>query len=230
MDRAASRWGPRRARCAASSAKAERAFPTRMATTSAERDPQGGTETRKGTDFGRAYYQRFYLDARTAVTTAAQTRARARLIAACLRYLDIPVQRILDVGCGTGALRRPLLRELQGATWLGVEASPYLCGRFGWQQGAIQDLRVRGRFDLVVCYDVLQYLDDRDARRAIRNLRRVCRGALHFGALTREDWESNCDRSATDRTRWMRPGDWYRQELGRGFVPAGLGMWLHHRT
>jgi hypothetical protein len=48
--------------------------------------------------------------------------------------------------------------------------------------------------------------------------------------LTREDWESNCDRSATDRTSWMRPGDWYRQELGRGFVPVGLGIWLHGRT
>ena len=180
--------------------------------------------------FDRAYYQRFYLDARTAVSTAAQTRARARLVAASLRYLDIPVRRILDAGCGVGALRRPLLRELPAASYLGVDASPYLCGRHGWQLGTVQDLRVRGRFDLVVCYDVLQYMDDRDARRAIGNLGRVCRGALYFGALTREDWESNCDRSATDRTRWMRPGAWYRQELGRAFVPVGLGMWLQGRT
>jgi SAM-dependent methyltransferase len=186
--------------------------------------------SRDAASFDRAWYQRFYLDARTAVTTAAQTRARARLLAACLRYLDIPVRRILDAGCGVGALRRPLLRELPGATYLGVDASPYLCARHGWRQGTVQDLRVRGRFDLVICYDVLQYMDDRDARRAIGNLRRACRGALYFGALTREDWESNCDRSATDRTSWMRPGDWYRQELGRGFVPVGLGIWLHGRT
>jgi 2-polyprenyl-3-methyl-5-hydroxy-6-metoxy-1,4-benzoquinol methylase len=164
------------------------------------------------------------------VTTAAQTRARAHLIAAVLRCLDIPVRRILDVGCGTGALRRPLLRKLQGASYAGVETSPWLCKRFGWQRGTLQDLHVRGRFDLVICHDVLQYVDDRHARRCIVNLRRVCRGALYFGALTREDWESNCDRSATHRTPWLRSGDWYRRELGRGFVPVGLGMWLHQRT
>jgi SAM-dependent methyltransferase len=180
--------------------------------------------------FDRDYYERFYLDARTAVTTAAQTRARARLIAAALRYLELPVRRILDVGCGIGALRGPLLHELPGASYLGVEASPYLCKRLGWQQGRLEDLRVRGRFDLIVCYDVLQYLNDRDARRAIANLRRVCRGALYFGALTREDWEINCDRSATDRTPWVRPGAWYRRELARGFVPVGLALWLHQRT
>jgi hypothetical protein len=111
-----------------------------------------------------------------------------------------------------------------------VETSPWLCARFGWKRGTVQDLRVRGRFDLVVCDDVLQYLDDRDARRAIGNLRRVCRGALYFGALTREDWEANCDRTSTDPTPWLRPGDWYRRELARGFVPAGMGLWLHHRT
>src|SRR3954454_23823027 len=180
--------------------------------------------------FDRDYYERFYLDPRTAGSTAPQTRARARLIAATLRYLELPARRILDVGCGIGALRRPLLRELAGASYLGVEKSPYLCRRFGWQEGTVQDLHVRGRFDLVVCYDVLQYLDDRAARRAIGNLRRSCRGALYFGALTREDWETNCDRSGTDRTPWLRRGDWYRRELGRGFVPAGLGLWLHHRT
>ncbi|HET7788207.1 MAG TPA: class I SAM-dependent methyltransferase [Myxococcales bacterium] len=164
------------------------------------------------------------------MTTAAQTRARAHLIAAALRCLDIQVRRILDLGCGVGALRRPLLREFRGATYLGLETSPYLCKRFGWRRGTVQDVHVRGRFDLVICDDVLQYLDGRDARRAIANLRRVCRGALYFGALTREDWERNCDRSATHRTPWLRSGGWYRRELGRGFVPVGMGIWLHRRT
>jgi SAM-dependent methyltransferase len=201
-----------------------------LAGTGVDRSVPPWDKRRVAVQFDRPYYRRFYLDARTAVTTAAQTKAKAKMIAAVLRHLDIPVRRILDAGCGIGAMRGPLLRALPGATWLGVETSPWLCARFGWKRGTVQDLRVRGRFDLVVCDDVLQYLDDRDARRAIGNLRRVCRGALYFGALTREDWEANCDRTSTDPTPWLRPGDWYRRELARGFVPAGMGLWLHHRT
>ena len=178
-------------------------------------------------NFDEAYYQRFYFDKRSAVTTPAQAAARARLVAACVRYLDIPVRRILDAGCGIGALRRPLLKEFQSASYTGIETSEYLCKRYGWQRGTVQDLRVRGRFDLVICYDVLQYLDDTAARRAIQNLARACRGALHFGALTSEDWAENCDQSATDKTPWLRPGAWYRRELSRSFVNAGCGVWIH---
>ena len=180
--------------------------------------------------FDEAYYRRFYFDSRSAVTTRAQTERRAHLIATCLRYLDLPVRRILDAGCGVGSLHRPLQRQFKRARITGLEVSEYLCARYGWQQGAIEEFRARGRFDLVICYDVLQYLDDRSARGALRNLARLCRGALYFGALTREDWTDNCDQSATDRTPFLRPGSWYRRELGRGFVPLGCGMWVHRDT
>jgi len=78
----------------------------------------------------------------------------------------------------------------------------------------------------VICYDVLQYLSMTQARRAIANLARVCRGALYFGALTLEDWHDNCDQSRTDRIPGLRPGAWYRRELARAFRPIGCGMWL----
>jgi hypothetical protein len=51
----------------------------------------------------------------------------------------------------------------------------------------------------VICYDVLQYLKPAQARQAIANLARVCRGALYFGALPLEDWRDNCDQGRTDR-------------------------------
>ena len=44
-------------------------------------------------------------------------------------------------------------------------------------------------YDLVICYDVLQYLRDAEASRAIVNLGRVCRAALYVSALTTEDWQ-----------------------------------------
>ena len=37
-----------------------------------------------------------------------------------------------------------------------------------------------------------------DARKAIRNLARLTRGALFLEVLTREDWERNTEQGATD--------------------------------
>jgi 2-polyprenyl-3-methyl-5-hydroxy-6-metoxy-1,4-benzoquinol methylase len=176
--------------------------------------------------FDRDYYQRFYFNPRTAVTTRSEMRARARLIVACVQYVGLPVASILDAGCGVGLLRAPLKRALPAADYIGLEFSEYLCQRYGWRQGSIDTLRTRERFDLAICYDVLQYLSAAQARRAIANLARVCRGALYFGALTSEDWRENCDQSRTDRIPGLRPGAWYRRELSRAFRPMGCGVWL----
>jgi SAM-dependent methyltransferase len=176
--------------------------------------------------FDRDYYQRFYFNPRTAVTSRAEMHARARLIAGCVQYVGLPVRRILDAGCGVGMLRAPLKRALRSADYVGLELSDYLCRRYGWRQGSIETLRTRERFDLVICYDVLQYLSVTQARCAIANLARVCRGALYFGALTLEDWRDNCDQSRTDRIAGLRPGAWYRRELARAFRPIGCGIWL----
>ncbi len=176
--------------------------------------------------FDRDYYQRFYFDGRTAVTSRAEMRGRARLITGCLEYIGLPVAKILDAGCGVGLLRTPLLRALRRAQYTGLEHSEYLCRRYGWRQGSVETFRTRERFDLVICYDVMQYLSAARARRAIANLARLCRGALYFGALTREDWRDNCDQARTDRITGLRPGAWYRRELARSFRPLGCGMWL----
>jgi 2-polyprenyl-3-methyl-5-hydroxy-6-metoxy-1,4-benzoquinol methylase len=178
--------------------------------------------------FDRDYYQRFYFNARTAVTSRAEMHARGRMVAACVKYLGLPVRRVLDAGCGIGLLRAPLRRALRGAEYVGLEFSEYLCARYGWRQGSIETYRTRERFDLVICYDVLQYLSAPQARRAIANLARLCRGALYFGALTREDWLLNCDQTRTDRIPGLRPDRWYRRELARAFRPVGCGMWIRH--
>jgi SAM-dependent methyltransferase len=176
--------------------------------------------------FDREYYRRYYYDPRTAVATRAEMRARARLIAAFVEHLGLPVRRILEAGCGTGVLRAELKKLLPRAHYSGLEASEYLCRRHGWQFGRIEELRTRVPFDLVVCYDVLQYLDRPSAERALRNFARLTRGALYFSALTRADLARNCDRKRTDADVHLRSGRWYRTRLGRHFREAGLGFWL----
>jgi SAM-dependent methyltransferase len=176
--------------------------------------------------FDRAYYQRYYHDPRTAVTSRAEMRARAGLISAAVHYLDLPVRRILDAGCGVGLMRAPLLRRLPGARYIGLETSAYLCRRYGWRHGTMQALGAREKFELVICYDVMQYLTKLEAHQAIAKLGRVCQGILYFGALTSGDWRNNCDQTRTDRVPGIRPAAWYRRELGRAFQPLGCGLWL----
>ena len=176
--------------------------------------------------FDQAYYQRFYFDPRTAVTSRAEMRARARLIGAFTAHVGLPVRRMLDAGCGTGLLRAPLRRALPKAAYVGLESSEYLCRRYGWQHGTLQDFFAREPFDLVVCYDVLQYLSAREAAGALANLARVCRGVLYFSALTRRDWQVNCDRTRTDPEVHLRDADWYRTRLRRHFREMGAGFWL----
>jgi SAM-dependent methyltransferase len=180
--------------------------------------------------FDHSYFQRYYFDPRTAVISPHEVRARATLIAAFVEHVGLPVRRILDAGCGTGRLRATLLRRLKRATYTGLDTSEYLCARYGWQQGRIQDYRAALPFDLVVCYDVLQYLDARAAAQALANLSRLCRGVLYFSALTRADWRHNCDQRRTDPNVHLRSGEWYRARLRRSVREIGAGFWVNRRA
>jgi SAM-dependent methyltransferase len=177
--------------------------------------------------FDRDYYRRYYFDPRTAVISRAEMRARARLIAAYALHIGLPVRRILDAGCGTGAMKRTLLRRLPRSTYVGLETSEYLCQRYGWEHGLVETYRAAAPFELVVCYDVLQYLDEEKARAALTNLARLCRGILYCTVLTRADWLHNCDRKRTDANVYLRTGAWYRARLRRGFREIGAGFWLN---
>jgi predicted TPR repeat methyltransferase len=152
--------------------------------------------------------------------------SRAAVMLAVMRQAQVPVRRILDAGCGVGLLRRPLGALAPRARYTGLEASDYLCRRYGWTQGSVVDHRARTPYDLVICYDVLQYLDDRAASCALANLATLTRAGLYFSALTREDWRTNCDRGRTDRDVHLRTGAWYIRRLQRRFRYLGMGVWL----
>jgi SAM-dependent methyltransferase len=185
----------------------------------------GSSERALSARFNRDYYRQFYFDGRSAVTSRAEMRARATLIAGYVQHIGCPVTRLLDAGCGIGLLRAPFKRRLPKAQYTGLEVSEYLCQRYGWTQGSLTDFRARA-FDLVVCYDVLQYLDDRMAAQAIANLGRLCRGVLYITALTKHDWLENCDQRRTDPDVHLRTGEWYRKRLLKSFRPVGAGLWI----
>ena len=178
------------------------------------------------TAFGPEYFRRYYFDTQTRVTSPAEMRHRAALILALLRHAQLPLRRILDAGCGIGLLGRQFARLAPRVRYTGLERSDYLCRRYGWVQGSVADYRPRAPYDLVVCYDVLQYLPDREAARALANLATLSRCALYFSALTRADWRRYCDRDRTDRDVHLRPGNWYVRRLQRNFRYLGAGVWI----
>jgi 2-polyprenyl-3-methyl-5-hydroxy-6-metoxy-1,4-benzoquinol methylase len=176
-------------------------------------------------DFDKAYYDRFYRDPKTRAVTPAAARRQAAFIAAYLRHLELPANRILDVGCGVGMALRALGRQFPQAQIHGVEFSPYLCERYGWEPGSVVDYRATKPFDLVVCNDVLAYLETGACTAAIDNLARLCGGALFLGILTADD-EDLYDPQRTDPRQHLRPAAWYRRRLQRHFVSVGGGLFL----
>lgn len=176
-------------------------------------------------DFDKAYYDRFYRNPRTRAVSPAAAARQATFIAGYLRYLEVPVRRILDIGCGLGTVLQALGEAFPGARTEGVERSEYLCEEHGYTQGSVVDFSAKTPFDLVVCNDVVAYLTDRECARAINNLAQLSRSAVFLGVLTAEDW-ALCDQDRTDPDQYLRTRDWYLRRLNRHFVNVGGGLYL----
>jgi SAM-dependent methyltransferase len=174
--------------------------------------------------FDAGFYRRYYVDPRTRVASRAEAVRLGRFVCAYVDYLGFRVKRVLDAGCGLGHFRAPVRKSFPLARYVGLETSEYLCRRFGWLRESVSDYAPKETFDLVFCHDVLQYLDDRSAIRALANLGRLSRGALYFSVLTAEDWRRNADRSRTDSGVRLRPAIWYKARLLKHFRPLGGGL------
>lgn len=177
--------------------------------------------------FDRAYYARFYENPRTRVSDGEQVDRLAGFVCGYLGYLGITARRILDLGCGIGLWRKPLARRFPGARYVGVEYSSYLCERYGFIQGSAVDFQAKQPFDLVVCQGVLPYLGAGDAKRAIDNIARLCRGALYLEAVTRDDYAAGIvDEARTDAGMKLRSRAFYLRALAPHFINVGGGVFV----
>jgi SAM-dependent methyltransferase len=100
----------------------------------------------------------------------------------------------LDVGCGEGLWRAALKRERPHLEYLGLEPSAYAVGRYGARrnirQGDIASLNapgIRGRFDIVICNDVLHYVEAPVIRLGMAALAQRLRGVAYLGLFTSAD-------------------------------------------
>lgn len=180
----------------------------------------------KSEKFDAGYYARFYRARATRVADPAYFDRLAAFTAAYLDLLECPVRSVLDAGCGTGALHAGLRRAWPQVRIDAFDVSHYACRRYGWQQASIASYQPDQTYDLVICHDVLQYLDDGAASAALRRLTSWTDTALLFGVLTAEDWRDNCDQQRTDADAHLRAAAWYRRRLRREFRNAGGGLYL----
>ena len=181
--------------------------------------------------FDEAYYQRYYFDKKTKVVDPQRVERLGAFVCAYLRYLRVPVNRVLDVGCGIGLWRDIVAREFPLASYHGVEYSEYLCERYGWERGSVVDYQVRKPFDFVICQGVLPYLSPQDLKRALRNLSLLGQGALYVEAVTREDYERDIvDEDLTDPHIYRHRAEVYRHGLSRHLQEVGGGVWLSRQA
>jgi predicted TPR repeat methyltransferase len=188
-------------------------------------------ESADAATFDASYYARYYFDKKTKVADRQHVERLGAFVSAYLKYLRVPVHRVLDVGCGVGLWRDIVARHFPQATYQGVEFSEYLCDQYGWERGSVVNYQAQKPFDFVICQGVLAYLNPVDLKRALRNLGTLSQGALYVEAVTLEDYENDIvDEDLTDPLLFRHRADMYRRGLSRPFKDVGGGVWISRRA
>ncbi len=178
--------------------------------------------------YDQQYFQRWYRQGE--IGGPARLARKVALAVACAEYwLERPVRTVLDIGCGEGAWRAPLLKLRPKLQYLGFDSSTYAVQRFGVRRnvhhatfGDFQWLRPCAPVDLLVCSDVLHYVADAELKRGLPGLAELCGGVAFLESFTAQDaFEGDHDGFRP------RPAAWYRRQLAKvGFKSAGSHCWL----
>ncbi|HEY4556549.1 MAG TPA: class I SAM-dependent methyltransferase [Lysobacter sp.] len=183
--------------------------------------------------YDAAYFQRWYRDPALradAIGGPARLARKVALAVATAEYhLERPLRSVLDIGCGEGAWRAPLLKLRPRVHYLGFDSSEYAVARFGARRnlhrarfGDFAQLRPGPPADLLVCSDVLHYLPTRELDQGLAGLAELCGGVAFLETFTREDGIEG-DTEGFVR----RPAAFYRRRFeAAGFAPLGSHLWL----
>jgi SAM-dependent methyltransferase len=154
-----------------------------------------GTGAGVGGVYDRAYFDHWYRG--EGFGSKAVLRRKVGFAVAAAEYLLArPIRSVLDVGCGEGPWQ-PVLAELRPrARYVGVDPSAYAVERYGPRRhlrlGAFAELdRVvpleEGTFDLIVCVDVLGYVEDADVPAGLGAIAARLRGVTLLEVFTDAD-------------------------------------------
>jgi hypothetical protein len=175
--------------------------------------------------FGPSYYQRYYGRKRGQIQGPKEVARLGAALVALVRFYGGSLRSVLEVGAGTGLLRDWFRETEPKVRYLSTEHSAFAAAEYGHAHRDITRWCLKRKFDLVVCQGVLPYLDDRGASAALRNLAAMSRAFLYVEAITRHDYDTACDRAATDPDQHFRDASFYRSRLLRHFHPLGGGLY-----
>jgi SAM-dependent methyltransferase len=181
--------------------------------------------------YDQSYFHRWYRSPRTRVITPADTKRKARLALGAAEYmLGRPVRTVLDVGAGEGAWLLALRALRPGVRYTGVDPSEYVVRRFGkrrnihWGTFAALDEvgLLSGKYDLIVCCGVVNYLSTRELERGLEVI-----AAMLAGVAFIEVW-TTADDVVGDRRGWREHSPQYYRRLFRraGLVACGMHCYV----
>ena len=175
--------------------------------------------------FDEAYYRRFYKDPQTRVY---DQRRHAKLVSgvvSLVEWFGVELTNVLDVGAGLGWWGEWLRANRKGVRVTSTELEREICEKYGHTQADLTTLRLREKFDLVICQGVLPYLDATGAEAAIDNLAAMCGSFLYLEAVTSDDMKDAIDAERTDLRVNLRAASWYRKRLAPHFQEIGVGLY-----
>lgn len=183
--------------------------------------------------YDQAYFDQWYRDPAmrgAAIGGPARLARKVALAVATAEYhLERPIRSVLDIGCGEGAWRAPLMKLRPKLNYLGFDSSEYAVTRFGPRRNIhlasfadFEYLRPCAPVDLLVCSDVLHYLPTRELDRGLPALADLCAGVAFLETFTRSDGIDG------DTVGFhARPAKFYRERFAHiGLHPLGSHLWL----
>lgn len=178
--------------------------------------------------YDQAYFQHWYR--RSDIGGPQRLARKVALAVACAEYyLERPIRSVLDIGCGEGAWRAPLLKLRPRVRYLGFDSSQFAIARHGQRRnlhfarfGDFAQLRPCPPVDLLVCADVLHYLPTRELQRGLPGLVDLCGGVAFLETFASQDEFEG------DHVDFQpRKAAWYRRRFAaQGLQAVGSHCWL----
>ena len=174
------------------------------------------------------YFQRWYRDGD--IGGAPRLARKVALAVAVAEYhLERPIRSVLDIGCGEGAWRAPLLKLRPKLQYMGFDSSEYAVRRYGRTRNLhlarfseFEFRRPCAPVDLLVCSDVLHYLPTRELDRGLPALAGLCGGVAFIEMFVRGD-----EAVGDDDGFLQRPAAFYRKRLQAiGLRALGSHCWI----
>lgn len=184
-------------------------------------------------EYNSAYYHRWYRDPKTRIANRESTARKAHFALSAAEFmLGRKIESVVDIGCGEGLWYSALRRLRPRITYLGIDPSEYIVERFGKSRnvklgtfGGLPNLDLKRPYDLIVCADVIQYVEDQDLRRGLVEVRRLAGGVAYLETFTVED------NMEGDRDGWIDRSEKVMRRFFRdaGLTHCGFYCWIDER-